>query len=95
MRFGEDLLARLNDTEPRCNSRPTRSSLVRQSRRALAQLVDPLRCVGLRERLVEVFASLSAQRFQVRPLRCGHRLITGLPFVGIALKTCLIRMIDV
>jgi hypothetical protein len=64
-----------------------------EARRPLSQLVNPLRCVGLRERFVKFLARLPAQCLQIRALRVGHRLIAGLPFIRIALQGRLICII--
>jgi ATP dependent DNA ligase domain len=59
---------------------PGRRLFLCESRRSVAELVNPLRCVGLRERVVKFFARLPAQGLQIRALRVRHRLIPDLPF---------------
>ena len=48
---------------------PSGRSFLRESRRSLATFVDPLRCVGLGEGLVKLFARLPAQCLQIGALR--------------------------
>jgi hypothetical protein len=72
----------------------TSGSFLCEARRALAQFVNTLRRVCLREGLVEFFACVSAQGLQVGPLRGGHRFITGLPLVRITLKRRLVCIIS-
>src|SRR4029453_10068637 len=70
----------------------TASLFLREPRRPLAELVDPFRGVCLREPVVERFAGLPAQCFEVGALRVGHRLVAGLPLVGVALELIRIRV---
>ena len=64
---------------------PHANSFRREARRPLAEFVDPLGGVGLREALVERLARFPAQGLQVRALCVGHRLIAGLPVIWIPL----------
>src|SRR4051794_31564473 len=77
-------------TAPRACPPRRRSSVVRQPWRALAQFVNPLRCVGLGERVVERFAGLAAQRFEIGALRRSHRFVTSFPVIRIALELSVI-----
>src|SRR4051812_12834376 len=63
------------------------SPLAIDPRRPLAQVVDQLRRLGLGQVLVHLFARVSRQRVEVRTLRRGHRLVAGLPVVGIFLQS--------
>src|SRR5687767_15332730 len=49
----------------------------------LLQFVDPFRCLGLAQVLIELLAGLVGQRLQVGALRASHRLVTSSPLVGI------------
>jgi hypothetical protein len=62
------------------------ASLIGESRRSCAEFINPLRCFGFRQRVIEFFTGLSTQRLQVRALRIGHRFITGFAFVRVALQ---------
>ena len=55
-------------------------------RRSLAQLVDPLRCLSFAQLKVDLFSRIICQCLEIRPLSCGHRLVPGLPFIGIFLQ---------
>ena len=67
-------------------------SVARKSRRPGLKFVDALRGVRFRQGIVECFPGLAAQCLQVGPLRVRHGLVTGFPFVGIALERWLIRI---
>ena len=56
-------------------------------RRFLLQLIDSFGCLGFREALVEHFAAVSRQRLEIRALRGRHRLVAGLPIVGVFLES--------
>jgi hypothetical protein len=70
-------------------------SLLCEAGRTFAELVNPFRGVCLRERPVEIFACLSAQRFQVGALRGRHGLAACLPLIRIALEAWLVRIMDI
>jgi hypothetical protein len=57
-----------------------------EPRRPLTQLINSLGRISLREVLVEFLARVTTQGFEIGPLCRGHRLISGLPLVRIALQ---------
>jgi hypothetical protein len=57
----------------------------------LLKLLDALRSFGFGESGIELLAGFAAKRFQIGPLRPGHRLIAGHPLFGILLSIVLDR----
>jgi hypothetical protein len=70
----------------RSGRRMQTASLIGESRRSCAEFINPLRCFGLRQRIIEFLAGLSTQRLEVRALCIGHRLVAGFPFFRVPLQ---------
>ena len=70
-----------------------RRSFLCGSRRSLAELVNPLGCIGLRKGLVEFFVGLPTQCLQIGALWVRHRFIASLPLVGISQQRRLVCII--
>jgi hypothetical protein len=68
-------------------------SITRQPRRSRPQLIDALRRLSLGQSVVEFLSRFATERLQIRPLRVGHRLVAGLPLIGIALNRWLGGMV--
>jgi len=62
------------------------ASLIGESRRSCAEFINPLRCFGLCQGVIEILTGFSTQRLQVRALRIGHRFLASFPFVRVALQ---------
>lgn len=60
--------------------------LLSEAWRSFSKFIDALRGVRLRQLGVELLASLSTQRFEVRTLSICHRLAAGFPFIRITLE---------
>src|SRR5918995_1834579 len=63
-----------------------RSGVTAHARAPLSQLVDALRGLRLRQVLVERLPHLVSEGAQVGRLRFGHRLVAGLPVLGVSLQ---------
>jgi protein-S-isoprenylcysteine O-methyltransferase Ste14 len=61
-------------------SRRIAVSFLSESRRALPELVDPLRGIGFRESVIEFLTRFPAQCLKVRSLRIRHQLVTAGPY---------------
>src|SRR4029078_6046959 len=58
-------------------------SMVAAAARALLKLVDLLRRLGFRQRLIDLLTGLAAERLEVRRLCAGHALVAGDPLIGV------------